>query len=194
VVKILMVGVIMSKSLQFAASMFAMLVAYPSLSHAEQVRVMLDRTQLITMSVQPATVVIGNPAIADANISGNQVFINGYSPGTTNIIMLDASGASLANLEVVVTRASTETAAVFKKGGRQSLVCPDYCDPTVEIGDLDETFQAVSSQAQAKRAAALGIIGQNKDSGNSSGSNGGGNGNNGSGNNAGGGEGSGTPQ
>jgi Flp pilus assembly secretin CpaC len=170
--KIFMVGVIMSKSIKFAASLFAVLVAFPSFSHAEQVRVMLDRTQLITMSVQPATVVIGNPAIADANISGNQVFINGYSPGTTNIIMLDASGASLANLEVVVTRASTETAAVFRSGGRQSLVCPDYCDPTVEIGDAATNFEAVSSQAQAKRAAALGIIGENKDNAGPTGGNG----------------------
>jgi hypothetical protein len=152
----------MSKILKIASSAIALLVALAPASMAEQVRVMLDRTQLITMSVSPATVVVGNPAIADANVSGNQVFINGFSPGTTNIVMLDSSGASLANLEVVVTRASTETAAVFKKGGRQSLICPDFCDPTMEIGDSKAAFADVQEQFQNKRAAALGIIDRNK--------------------------------
>jgi hypothetical protein len=165
----------MFKALKVATSSFAMLVALSSFSLAEQVRVMMDRTQLITMSVQPVTVVIGNPAIADANISGNQVFINGYSPGTTNIVMLDASGASLANLEVVVTRANTETASVFRKGQRQSLICPDYCDPTMEIGDSAANFEVVKEQFRGKRTSALGIIQEaaENDNNNNNGSNGG---------------------
>jgi Flp pilus assembly secretin CpaC len=150
----------MIKLAKTVTSSVALLVMLTSAGMAEQVRVMLDRTQLITMSVQPATVVVGNPAIADANVSGNQVFINGFAPGATNIVMLDAAGAPLANLEVIVTRASTETAAVFRSGGRQSLICPDYCDPTMEIGDTDATFSTVQSQSQQKRSAALGIIGQ----------------------------------
>jgi hypothetical protein len=156
-------GVIMITSAKIIASAIALLATLSSTASAEQVRVMLDRTQLITMSVQPATVVVGNPAIADANISGNQVFINGFAPGATNIVMLDASGAAIANLEVVVSRASTETAAVFSGGGRKSLICPDYCDPTMEIGDGMATFDAVREQSEAKRAAALGIISQSKD-------------------------------
>jgi hypothetical protein len=173
-VEILLLELPMNKALKFAASTFALLVALSSVSLAEQVRVMMDRTQLITMSVQPVTVVIGNPAIADANISGNQVFINGYSPGTTNIVMLDASGASLANLEVVVTRANTETAAVFRRGGRQSLVCPDYCDPTMEIGDSTEDFDKVLDQFRGKRTSALGIIQENNSDSNNDSNNGGG--------------------
>jgi hypothetical protein len=156
-------GVIMITSAKIIASAFALLATLSSTASAEQVRVMLDRTQLITMSVQPATVVVGNPAIADANISGNQVFINGFAPGATNIVMLDASGAAIANLEVVVARASTETAAVFRSGGRQSLICPDYCDPTMEIGDATLAFEGVQEQSEAKRAAALGIISQSKE-------------------------------
>jgi Flp pilus assembly secretin CpaC len=162
----------MSKALKIVASTFALLTALSSASLAEQVRVMMDRTQLITMSVQPATVVIGNPAIADANISGNQVFINGYSPGTTNVVMLDAAGASLANLEIVVTRSGTDTAAVFRKGGRQSLICPDFCDPTMEIGDAKENFESVDEQFRGKRSAALGIIQENKNNNNNNSNNG----------------------
>ncbi len=152
----------MSKGLTFAISAFVILAGPSTTAFAEQVRVFLDRTQLITMSVSPTTVVVGNPAIADANVTGNQVFINGYSPGTTNIVMLDDSGASIANLEVIVSRASTETAAVFKKGGRQSLICPDFCDPTMEIGDDQRAFEAVNEQFKDKRAASLGIIEDNK--------------------------------
>jgi Pilus formation protein N terminal region len=150
----------MLKALALTSSVVAILCGVVTPSRAEQIRVMMDRTQLITMSVSPTTVVVGNPAIADANVTGNQVFINGYSPGTTNIVMLDDSGASIANLEVLVTRASTETAAVFKKGGRQSLICPDFCDPTMEIGDEENAFETVQKQFEEKRAAALGIIKQ----------------------------------
>jgi hypothetical protein len=171
--KILWLELPMSKALRIAASTLLLFTALSTSVRSEQVRVMMDRTQLITMSVQPSTVVVGNPAIADANISGNQVFINGYSPGTTNVVMLDASGASLANLEIVVTRANTDTAAVFRKGGRQSLVCPDFCDPTMEIGDSGENFELVREQFRGKRASALGIISENKD--NNGNNNGGGN-------------------
>jgi Flp pilus assembly secretin CpaC len=166
----------MIKTAKTIASTLVVVTALSTAVSAEQVRVMLDRTQLITMSVQPTTVVVGNPAIADANISGNQVFINGFAPGATNIVMLDASGAAIANLEVVVTRANTETAAVFKSGGRQSLICPDYCDPTMEIGDAESSFGAVQSQSQQKRAAALGIIAESKDNQSNGGGNSGGSG------------------
>jgi Pilus formation protein N terminal region len=165
--KIILFGVTMLKVLKLSAAAIAIFVGFSAPGFAEQIRVMMDRTQLITMSVSPTTVVVGNPAIADANVTGNQVFINGYSPGTTNIVMLDDSGASIANLEVLVTRASTETAAVFKKGGRQSLICPDFCDPTMEIGDEEKAFTAVQKQFADKRAAALGIISQANDANNS---------------------------
>jgi hypothetical protein len=141
-----------------AALLVSSLLSVSTLANAEELLMQIDRTQLVTLSSVPAMIVVGNPAIADATANGNQIFINAFSSGSTNIVMMDAAGSPIATLDVTVTQDGSRSASLFKNGQRQTVVCVDYCDPTMQVGDGQDYFRDVASQYQAKRKAALGIL------------------------------------
>jgi Pilus formation protein N terminal region len=67
------------------------------------ITIQTDQTQLIAISADPGTVVVGNPSIADVSLSGRRVFMHGRAFGSTNILILDTAGNQLANFDVTVT-------------------------------------------------------------------------------------------
>jgi Flp pilus assembly secretin CpaC len=67
------------------------------------ITIQTDQTQLIAISADPGTVVVGNPSIADVSLSGRRVFLHGRGYGSTNILILDLNGNQLANFDVTVT-------------------------------------------------------------------------------------------
>jgi Pilus formation protein N terminal region len=67
------------------------------------ITIQTDQTQLIAISADPGTVVVGNPSIADVSLSGRRVFLHGRGFGSTNIMILDVAGNQLANFDVTVT-------------------------------------------------------------------------------------------
>ncbi len=67
------------------------------------ITIQTDQTQLIAISADPGTVVVGNPSIADVSLSGRRVFLHGRGFGSTNIMILDLAGNQLANFDVTVT-------------------------------------------------------------------------------------------
>jgi hypothetical protein len=85
---------------------------------AEQITVQVDRVVMVTLSTPPKTVVVGNPFIADATVNGNQIFVNGYSAGDTNILLLDESGANIATIDVAVKQNGKHSAQVIKGNAR----------------------------------------------------------------------------
>ena len=44
----------------------------------QQINLVMDRSIMITVAGEPATVVIGNPSIADISLNGKQVFLHGH--------------------------------------------------------------------------------------------------------------------
>src|SRR5262245_18760605 len=66
----------------------------PSRAAAADIEVIIDQAKLIKLPERVATLVIGNPLIADASVqSGGLVVITGKSYGATNFIALDRFGA-----------------------------------------------------------------------------------------------------
>ena len=72
-----------------------LILAVAATAHAvEPIVVQLDRTALIKLPPQTATVVIGDPLIADLSIQpGGLAMITGKGYGETNVIALDRDGA-----------------------------------------------------------------------------------------------------
>src|SRR5262245_56079562 len=84
---------------------------------AADVVVMNDQAKLVSISGGvPATVVVGNPNIADVTVQGDQVFVHGRNFGTTNMIVLDREGNQLAAFDVTVMVGGTNNVAVYKGG------------------------------------------------------------------------------
>jgi Flp pilus assembly secretin CpaC len=72
-------------------------------ARAADISVILDQARLVKLPDRVATIVIGNPVIADAVVqSGGWMLITGKGFGATNIVALDRSGAILMEKTVEV--------------------------------------------------------------------------------------------
>lgn len=109
--------------------------------------VVVDRATVVRAPTGTATIVIGNPMIADATTQKNGVMIvTGKSFGSTNIMLLDAGGAVLSETVVTVKRANDGGLVVQRGVKRESYACNPRCEPTLAIGDNPETFGLTAGQ------------------------------------------------
>jgi Flp pilus assembly secretin CpaC len=131
-----------------AAAVAAVLVALPA--QAEPISISVDRAKVMRMSRPAEVVIVGNPAIADATVQDNQtLIITGKSFGSTNLIVLDATGQSIAEEIVTVTQPDDGLVTVYRRASRQTYSCTPDCSPTLSIGDNSTVFDAVNSQISA---------------------------------------------
>jgi len=130
----------------------------PLAAHAaEPIVIRSDQSQIITMARQPATVVVGNPSIADVTIQGLNVFLHARSYGTTNIIILDDAGKQLADYEVTVMLGGSNNLAMFKGGLQYTYVCAPDCEVSLHVGDdLDWFNKLVAGEMKTKNSLAMG--------------------------------------
>ena len=130
------------------AAVAAVLIALPA--RADSVSVSVDRAKVMRMSRPAQVVIVGNPSIADATVQDNQtLIITGKSFGTTNLIVLDAAGQSIADTIVTVTQPDDGLVTVYRRASRQTLSCTPDCSPTLAIGDTGSAFDTVNSQISA---------------------------------------------
>jgi Flp pilus assembly secretin CpaC len=126
----------------------SVLVAQPALA-GEPIAIKIDRAKVMRISRPADTVIIGNPAIADAAIQDNQtLIITGRSFGTTNLIVLDSNGQPIADEILTVDTADDSVVTVYKREKRQTLSCNPECGPTLVIGDDKEAFSDVRAQIE----------------------------------------------
>lgn len=127
------------------------------------ITVYTDQTQMLALTADPGTVVVGNPAIADVSVDGKRVFLHGRSYGNTNITILDPQGNQLANFEVSVTHNASNEVAIFsatsnpgERASRSSYACDPLCQKAVIAGDNPTFFGEISGMNAQKSSAALG--------------------------------------
>jgi hypothetical protein len=124
--------------------------------HAADIDVILDQARLVKMPDRVATIVIGNPAIADANVQGGGwMVITGKGYGTTNIVALDRSGAVLLEKSIEV-QPPREVVVVYKGVDRETYSCAPTCDRQLTLGDGQQYFQATAAQIMSRNALAAG--------------------------------------
>ena len=79
----------------------------------EPITVQLDHSRILSVARPPATVIIGNPSIADVTIQGDKVLLHARGYGMTNVIILAAAGLIRLDLEyrikTVLTAQATPT-------------------------------------------------------------------------------------
>ena len=123
----------------------------------EPITVYTDNSRILNVDRPPGTVIVGNPSIADITIQGNQVFLHARSYGTTNVIIMDENGNSLADYDVTVQTGGDDNVFVFKAGVvKQTYLCAPDCETILHIGDDKDYFKEVASQQQSKVNIALG--------------------------------------
>jgi hypothetical protein len=121
----------------------------------ETVAVALDHARVVKLPERTATVIVGNPIIADVAVQKNGILVvTGKSYGQTNLIALDSGGIMLAESQISV-RQSLEGVMTVQRGfERESYSCTPHCQPTIQLGDATKYFGDTSGQAATRNSAA----------------------------------------
>jgi Pilus formation protein N terminal region len=114
------------------------LAAMATAAAAEQpITVHLDQAKILKLPDRAATVVIGDPLIADLSIQpGGLAVVTGKAYGATNVVVLDKTGAVLLEKNLEVKGPDNEPLVVVYRGlTRQTYSCTPDCSPRVTLGD-----------------------------------------------------------
>ena len=103
---------------------------------AEPIAVALDQATVLQLPDRAATLVVGNPLIADVSVQpGGLTVVTGKGYGATNIIALDRHGAVLTEKIIEVKGPSEPIVVVFRGPTRQTYSCTPECSRRLTLGD-----------------------------------------------------------
>lgn len=121
----------------------------------ESVSVVVDQAKLMKLPERTATVVIGNPLIADVTLqSGGLAVVTGKGYGSTNLIALDRGGNVLVDNIVQVEGPNEKMVTVYRGAKRETYSCMPDCQRRVTLGDGPEYFKSAIDQATTLNASA----------------------------------------
>src|SRR5262245_9164492 len=84
-------------------------------AEAAALSVMIDHAKVMHISRPAEVVIVGNPGIADATIQDQQtLIITGRSFGSTNLIVLDASGKAISEETLSVVASSDNVVTMYR--------------------------------------------------------------------------------
>jgi Flp pilus assembly secretin CpaC len=118
---------------------------------SEQMLVEVDRAQILRLDKPAATVIIGNPMIADAAIQDQQTLvITGKSFGSTNLIVLDEDGEEVVSKVLEVRLGANSVVTMHRGAAQNSYSCAPVCEPTLRSGDSKDYFDAIRDQVVSR--------------------------------------------
>lgn len=127
-------------------------VAEPS---ADIIAVNVDQAKLVRLPGKVATIVVGNPLIADVTLQpGGMIVVTGKGYGATNFIALDRGGEILVDRQIQVEGPSDRLVTVYRGIERESYSCMPLCQRRVTLGDSDTYFNNTMSQAGSLSSSA----------------------------------------
>jgi hypothetical protein len=127
-----------------------------AMANERTIRVDLDYARIVKIPTGAKTLVIGNPLIADVTMLRNSqlMVITGKSFGTTNLIVLDRTGAQVG--ESIVTVVPAEDKVVLQRGPhRESYSCHPRCARAVDLADDSQYMNQAIEAVKAHDGAAI---------------------------------------
>jgi Pilus formation protein N terminal region len=154
----------MNRSLPAAWALAAALLALtiPHLAAAaDTLRVSVDQATLTKLPERVATIIVGNPLIADVTIqAGGVLVVTGKSYGATNVVALDRAGSVLMEKTVLVEGPREDVVVVYRGMNRETYSCLPSCERRLTLGDHPDYFNLAIGQSAARSAQAQGATGQ----------------------------------
>lgn len=118
-------GALMQSPSAFAAEDFAAMNAIPE----PGIRVVLNQARIVKLSQPAATVIIGNPEIADATVRDSRTLVlTGRGFGQTNLVILDAGGNPILDERIAVSRENGAALRIYRQANIETLSCEPYCE------------------------------------------------------------------
>lgn len=110
------------------------------------IQVVMNQAKIVKLARPADTIVIGNPAIADASVQdATTVVLTGKGFGVTNLVILDAEGAPVVDEQVFVTRGDSRSVRVYRRADVQTLSCTPQCESSYK-SDAERQSESEMSQ------------------------------------------------
>ena len=121
------------------------------------IAVNIDQARLIRLPDRAATIVVGNPLVADITLQpGSIIIVTGKSYGATNFVAMDRNGEVLLERIILVQSAADPIVTVYKGIERESYSCMPICQPRITLGDSERFFKATLGEAGVLSGQAAG--------------------------------------
>jgi hypothetical protein len=123
------------------------------------IAVSVDQARLVKFPEKIATIVVGNPLIADVTLqAGGMVVVTGKSYGATNVIAIDRQGSVLMDRVIQVEGPTDKVVTVYRGMSRETYSCAANCERRLTLGDGETFFKSTMDQAGAigSQAATIG--------------------------------------
>jgi Pilus formation protein N terminal region len=123
----------------------------------EVIAVSVDQAKLVKFPERIATIVIGNPLIADVTLQpGGIVVVTGKGYGATNVIAMDRTGAVVMDRIIQVSGPLDKVVTVYRGIERESYSCSPICQRRTTLGDGEAFFKSTMDQAGSLSTSATG--------------------------------------
>jgi Flp pilus assembly secretin CpaC len=123
----------------------------------DTIAVNVDQAKLVRLPDRVATIVVGNPLIADVTLqTGGIIVVTGKGYGATNFIAMDRSGEVLVDRIIQVEGPTDQLVTVYRGIDRESYSCMPMCQRRVTLGDGEGYFRSAIDQASALSGQASG--------------------------------------
>jgi Pilus formation protein N terminal region len=136
------------------------ILLWPAAAFAEPpavIAVNVDQAKLVRLPTRVATIVVGNPLIADVTLqTGGIVVVTGKGYGATNFIAMDRAGEILVDRVIQVEGPADKIVTVYRGNEHQSYSCMPICQRRVTLGDGEDFFKAAIEQAGSLSSQASG--------------------------------------
>jgi Flp pilus assembly secretin CpaC len=137
-------------------SLAAALMVSPA-GAADQIQVIVDQAKIMKLPERVATIVIGNPLIADISVQANgMMVVTGKGYGMTNVVMLDKGGTVLLETSVQVRPPRDGIVVVYRGVEKESYSCMPNCEKRITLGDTPKYFDAALAQTVTRTGQAQG--------------------------------------
>ncbi|WP_315837321.1 pilus assembly protein N-terminal domain-containing protein [Bradyrhizobium prioriisuperbiae] len=114
----------------------------------DQIDVVVDQARLIKLPERVATLVVGNPMIADVTLqAGGMMVVTGKGYGATNFIALDREGTVLVDRVIQVEGPTDKLVTIYRGVDRETYSCTPVCQRRVTLGDGAGYFTSTLEQA-----------------------------------------------
>lgn len=121
------------------------------------VAINLDQAKMLRLPDGTATLVVGNPLIADVAVqSGGTMVVTGKGYGTTNLLALDREGNTIMEHQLEVQGPLGPTVVVYRGVDRETYSCTPVCSRRITLGDTPAYFTQTLAQSGSLNAQAQG--------------------------------------
>jgi Flp pilus assembly secretin CpaC len=135
--------------LRIAGATTALVAASTLAAHSGSgIDVVMNQAKIVKLSRPADTIVIGNPAIADAAVQdGTTIVLTGKGFGVTNLVVLDEAGSPIVDEQVTVSRQTTSSVRIYRRANMQTLSCTPYCESSYK-NDAERESEAALAASQ----------------------------------------------